>query len=281
MDMALNLQTIMHHVKGNPNIYVADNFAIMRSLNSAIDTKIIDMVRTPQYVILGRIVMITEGNATFEINLIGYELKKGDVLVIPQHNYISIPTVSDDFDGVIISFENNSVEIAKCIHLTPETEDFERIRSYVDLIWATTRRAHNTKSLAHLQTAMLYDIQQLDVLQQRNNRIVRSRSEELFHRFLDAHQSEHLPRSVKSYADYLCVSPNHLSAIVQKVSGRSVMSWLNAQCILRAKVMLLHTDKPVYLIAEELGFLSATFFSRFFHRETGVTPSDFRKRQAL
>lgn len=281
MDMTLNLQALLHYVKGNPYIYVADNFAIMRCLNSAIDSKIIDMVRTPQYVILGRIVMITNGTATFEINLIGYELKKGDVLVIPQHNYISIPTVSDNFDGIIISFENNSVEIAKCIHLTPEAEDFERIRTYGDLIWATTRRTHNTKSLAHLQTAILYDIQQLDVLQQKNNRIVRSRSEELFHRFLDIHQSEHLPRSVKSYADYLCVSPNHLSAIVQKVSGRSVMSWLNAQCILRAKVMLLHTDKPVYIIAEELGFHSATFFSRFFHRETGVTPSDFRKSQAI
>lgn len=280
MDMVLNLQTLMNHVKGNPYIYVADNFAIMRCLNSAIDAKIIDMVRTPQYVMLGRIVMITDGSATFEINLIGYELQKGDVLVIPQHNYISIPKVSDDFDGVIVSFENNSVEVAKCIHLTPEAEDFERIRAYADLIWAATRRTHNNKSLAHLQTAMLYYIQQLDAMQQKNNRTVRSRGEELFHRFLDAHQSEQLPRSVKSYADYLCVSPNHLSAVVKKVSGRSVMSWLNAQCILRAKVMLLHTDKTMYLIAEELGFTSATFFSRFFHRETGVTPSDFRKREA-
>ena len=60
---------------------------------------------------------------------------------------------------------------------------------------------------------------------------------------------------------------------------RSVMSWLNAHCILKAKVMLLHSDMPIYAIAEELGFQSATFFSRFFHRENGVTPSDFRKKQ--
>lgn len=96
--------------------------------------------------------------------------------------------------------------------------------------------------------------------------------------FWPAHQCENLPRSVKSYADYLCVSPNHLSAVVQKESSLSVMSWLNAHCILKAKVTLLHTDKPMYTIAEKLGFQSATFFSIFFHRETGVTPSILRKR---
>lgn len=277
----MNPSTLMEHVKGNPHIYVSGNFAIMRSLNSAIDTRIMDMVRTPQYVMLGRIVLITAGTATFEINLIGYELKKGDVLVIPQHNYISIPVVSGDFDGVIISFENSSVEIDKCIHFHPAIEDFNRLHTYVDLLWVTTQRPYSIKSLSHLQAALLCDIQQMEAQRQKTNHMIRSRSEELFQRFLDAHQSENLPRSVKSYAEYLCVSPNHLSAVVHKESGRSVMSWLNAHCILRAKVMLLHTNKPIYIIAEELGFQSATFFSRFFHRETGITPTDFRKNQAL
>lgn len=279
--LQLNLATLVEHIKGNPHIYVSGNFAIMRSLNSAIDTKILNMVRTPQYVELGRIVLITAGTAIFRINLIDYDLSEGDVLVIPQHNYISISVVSKDFNGVIISYENISVEIQKSIHLRPEVEDFKRLRAYVDLMWATTQRPHNTKSITNLQTALLYDLQHLDKEHKKNNPILRSRSEELFQRFLDAHQSENLPRSVKSYADFLCVTPNYLSAIVSKVSGRSVMSWLNAHCILRAKVMLLHTDKPIYVIAEELGFQSATFFSRFFHRETGVTPSEFRNHVIL
>lgn len=279
--MPINTSTLMEYVMGNPHIYISGNFVIMRRLNTAIDTRIMDMVRTPQYVMLGRIVLITAGTATFEINLIGYDLKKGDVLVIPQHNYISISEVSEDFDGFIISFENASVEIEKCIHLRPAIEDFERLHAYADLLWITTQRPHSFKSLSYLQAALLCDIQQMNIQWQKTNPIVRSRSEELFQRFLEAHQRENMPRSVKSFAEYLCVSPNHLSSVVQKESGRSVMSWLNAHCILRAKVMLLHTDKPMYIIAEELGFRSATFFSRFFHRETGVTPSKFRKEQAF
>ena len=234
------------------------------------------MVRTPQYVELGRIVLISAGNATFNINLIEYELQQGDVLVIPQHNYISIPGVSKTFDGTIISFDNNSVEIDKCIHLRLGKEDYERTHDYVELLWKSVIGFQNPKVINHLQTAMLYDIQQLDFNQQKHNQPRQSRGEELFQRFLNIHQSENLQRSVKSYAEHLCVSPNHLSAVVQKVSGRSVMSWLNAHCILKAKVMLLHSEKPIYEISEELGFKSATFFSRFFHRETGMTPSEFR-----
>lgn len=273
---SLNPRELAQHIKRNPNIYISGNLAIMRGLNSVIDTKIMDMVRTPQYVELGRIVIITAGTATFSINLIEYELNEGDVLVIPQHNYISIPTVSDTFDGIIISFDNTSVEIEKCIHLRLREEDFVRIQDYMELLWKNVKGFQNSKIVNHLQTAMLYDIQQLDVSQQKNNPTRLSRNEELFQRFLNAHQSENLQRSVKAYAEYLCVSPNHLSAVVQKVSGRSVMNWLNAHCILRAKVMLLHSEKPIYEIAEELGFQSATFFSRFFHRETGKTPSEFR-----
>lgn len=278
---SLNLATMKEHIKDNPYIYVSGNFALLRSLNSAVDTKIIDMVRTPQYVQSGRMVLITAGTATFSINLMDYALRKGDVLVIPQHNYISIPRVSKDFDGILMSFENISVEIDKSIHLRLEVEDFKRLRDYMDLMWITTQRSHSPKSINHLQTALLYDVQQLETRQKKNTPGIRTRSEELFQRFLDAHQSENLPRSVKAYAEYLCISPNHLSAVVQKVSGRSVMSWLNAHCVLQAKVMLLHTDKPIYAIAEELGFQSVTFFSRFFHRETGGTPSNFRNNKAL
>ncbi len=74
--MKINPSALVEYVKGNPHIYVSGNFAMMRSLNSAINTRIMDMVRTPQYVMLGRVVLITAGTANVEINLIGYELKK-------------------------------------------------------------------------------------------------------------------------------------------------------------------------------------------------------------
>ncbi len=277
--MTLHPSELMNFTAGNPDTYVSGDLAIMRRLHTIKDTPIMDMVRTPQYVELGRIVIITAGTAAFSINLLPYELRKGDILIIPQHNYISIPTVSEYFDGEIISFNHSPVEIEKCAHLRPQAEDFIRIHRYVDLLWEVVHRPYDERTVIHLQTALLSDLKHLYVQQTSASSARLTRSEQIFQRFLDALGSEQqLPRSVKTYAGLLYISPNHLSATVKKESGRSVMEWLNAHYILRAQVLLRHTDLSVYEIAEQLGFQSATFFSRFFRRETGQTPSSYRSK---
>ena len=274
---SLRPSELVSFTAGNPDVYVSGDLAVMRSLHTIKDTPIMAMVRTPQYVELGRIVTVTAGSASFSINLVPYELQAGDILVIPQHNYISIPAVSEDFDGGIISFDRSPIEFEKCAHLRPPPEDFDRICRYAELLWAVVQRPYDERTAGHLQTAMLSDLKHLYVQQASAVAARLSRSEQIFQRFLDAlGREQQLSRTVKAYADLLYISPNHLSAIVRKESGRSVMDWLNAHCILRAQVLLRHTDLSVYEIAERLGFQSATFFSRFFRRETGQTPSAYR-----
>ena len=276
-EKSLRPSELVNFMAGNHDVYVSGDLAIMRSLHTIKDTPIMAMVRTPQYVELGRIVTVTAGTASFSINLVPYELQAGDILVIPQHNYISIPAVSEDFDGGIISFDRSPIEFEKCAHLHPQPEDFTRICRYADLLWDVVQRPYDERTVTHLQTAMLSDLKHLYVQQTSAVASRLSRSEQIFRNFLEVLGSEEqLPRTVKAYADLLYVSPNHLSAIVRKESGRSVMDWLNAHCILRAQVLLRHTDLSVYEIAERLGFQSATFFSRFFRRETGQTPSAYR-----
>lgn len=266
---------LVRHTTGNPNVYSSGEFVMMRSIRSIKDTIILDMVRTPQLVELGRIVLVTGGSAIFDINLQPHNLSRGDILIIPQNNYISISEVSDDFDGEIISFNRIEIEIVRCLHLHPAEEDFKRIQHYADLIWEIVQRPYDKYTIQHLQNALISDLRHLSAMHRKKVNLKLTRSRHVFQKFLDTHSIVDLPRSVKAYADYLCVSPNHLSAIVQKESGRTVMDWINAYYILKAQVILRHTDKPVYEIAEQLGFQSATFFSRFFKRETGQTPSEF------
>jgi AraC-like DNA-binding protein len=47
--------------------------------------------------------------------------------------------------------------------------------------------------------------------------------------------------------------------------------------ILRAKEMLLYTDKSVKEISYDLGFQSIYYFSRIFKNKLGVSPSEIRK----
>lgn len=275
--ISLNPAQLLLQTGGGREVYVSDDIAILHSLAPLRESSAADLLHTPQYVELGRIVIVTSGSATYSINLVPFDTQAGDVLVIPQHNYISVSSVSDDYDGQMISYGRLPVDIDKCVRMRLSEEDFRRIRQYAELLWETVHSSYDRQSVEHLEIALLYDLKRMHEHQKKAEAIALSRGQQLFQRFLDElGRKDSLPRTVKAYAEHLFVSPNHLSAVVREQSGRSVMDWLNAHCILRAQVLLRHTDIPIYEIADRLGFPSATFFSRFFRKETGVTPKAYR-----
>ena len=57
---------------------------------------------------------------------------------------------------------------------------------------------------------------------------------------------------------------------------KEYMSWQLAQ---RARHLLLHTDMPIYEIAERLGFSDPYYFSRFFKKYESLSPREYRKHQ--
>ena len=273
---------LREHVSENSDIYASEDIAILRSLRPLMFSSAVDLIHTPQYVELGRILLVTAGKAVHQINLVPFETQPGDVLVIPQNTYISLSSLSDDYEGQMLSFGHLPVDFEKCAHLRLKEEDFRRIRHYVDLLWETVHSKFDRKSIEHLETALLYDLKNMHISQTDRVHSELSRSQFIFQRFMDAlGRKKPLPRSVKAYAEELCVSPNYLSAIVKQQSGRSVMDWLNDHAILRTQVLLRHTDLSIYEVADRLDFQSATFFSRFFKRETGMTPREYRNSARL
>ena len=46
--------------------------------------------------------------------------------------------------------------------------------------------------------------------------------------------------------------------------------------IQQAKLQLKYSDLPVWQIAEAQNFPNPSFFSKFFKRETGMTPAEYR-----
>lgn len=275
--ITLTPSRLLRYVGRNDNLYVSEDIAILRSLIPLKTSATVEALHTPQYVELGRIVLVTGGKATHHINLVPYETEAGDILVIPQHNYLSLESISNDYDGQMLSFGRLPIDFEKCARLRLQADDFLRIRHYVDLLWEIVHRPYDRQTVEHLETALLYDLKLLHAHQAGENTAKLSRGQRILQQFLDAlGRKDPLPRNIKAYADYLCITPNHLSAVIREQSGRSVMDWLNAHCILRAQVLLRHTNLSIYEIADRLDFQSSTFFTRFFHRETGVTPKEYR-----
>ena len=54
------------------------------------------------------------------------------------------------------------------------------------------------------------------------------------------------------------------------------MQWIHRHIIQQAKLQLKYSDLPVWQIAESLNFPNPSFFSKFFKREAGMTPNEFR-----
>lgn len=79
------------------------------------------------------------------------------------------------------------------------------------------------------------------------------------------------------YASRLNVSRVYLNEAVKAVTGMSVGAFIRNHIVLNAKRMLVHTDLDVNEIAENLGYEDNSYFSRIFRKETGMTPSEFRK----
>lgn len=88
-------------------------------------------------------------------------------------------------------------------------------------------------------------------------------------------------RPVGWYARELGVSAGHFQTLVRRATGRSPGSLIRQQQTLEAKRLLSGTDMTIRRIAHQSGFSDPAYFCRFFRRETGMSPGEFRSRAGL
>lgn len=97
-------------------------------------------------------------------------------------------------------------------------------------------------------------------------------------RFIDSLFDEsRIPSSAPKYAEEAGVSLNYLNRLVKNSTGRPVGAWIDIARLNRAKNLLESTDLPIIEVATSVGLYDQSYFSRFFRKNTGETPSAFRK----
>lgn len=85
-------------------------------------------------------------------------------------------------------------------------------------------------------------------------------------------------RLPNEYAALLYMTPHHLNALCQELSGRSAGEVIRDRILLEAKRLLVSHEMTAAQIALELNFKDASYFNRFFKKATGLTPFEFRKQ---
>ena len=82
--------------------------------------------------------------------------------------------------------------------------------------------------------------------------------------------------SVKYFAEQLHLSPNYLSDLLKKETGKNGTEHIQLHVIELAKDRLLSSTVSVSEIAYDLGFEYPQYFSKMFKKNTGMTPAEFR-----
>ncbi|CAG2083363.1 helix-turn-helix domain-containing protein [Xanthomonas euroxanthea] len=91
---------------------------------------------------------------------------------------------------------------------------------------------------------------------------------------IDQHYRAHWP--ISRYAQQLGLTPGHLNALCQRLAGASALQLLQRRIMLEARRSLRYTSLSVQQIAADLGFFDAAYFSRYFVRHAGCSPTRFR-----
>jgi AraC family transcriptional regulator, transcriptional activator of pobA len=86
-------------------------------------------------------------------------------------------------------------------------------------------------------------------------------------------------RLLNFYAEKLGMTVDRLNDHVKRSTGVTAGHLIRQRVLTEAKRQLVFTTQPIHDIAEELAFADPSHFARFFRKQTGTTPHEFRAQR--
>jgi AraC-like DNA-binding protein len=222
---------------------------------------------------------------------------KDDLIIYTPGMVVSVINISDDYRGICLvadkdfAFESPTMRDAiraaylpavelREPRLTLAEDDNLHLMELMGIIRRYLLSAGHPFRSECLRTTYGLFLLELNAIQERTIRDRRfpKRIEELFFDFLRLVPIHFADRhDVAFYASQLCITPRYLSQIVREVSGRTVADYINQMLLMEASYLLQQTSLPIVDIADRLHFSEAASFTRFFTRNKGMTPREFRR----
>lgn len=127
---------------------------------------------------------------------------------------------------------------------------------------------------------VIADCFQNDVKNKISSKGLSPRNRQMFLRFVDLLEKHvNTKHSVAFYASELCVSPQYLNRVVRKASGDNVMAWVSKMLTSNIAVALTDSDDTMQQLAIKFHFSDVATFTRYFKKNTGFSPSEYRNNQ--
>lgn len=235
-----------------------------------------------------------QGELHVRISLKEYTLRPDMFCVIITGMIFEVLSISNDFRGFMIATRTNFMPVTekttqvmsfyKCLQsrhcFVLEEKEVMAFVGVYHSIKATLQELDHPYRIPMLQSyvQILYYRMLPIVLKEEESRSKYShtRQEEIFQRFIgEVEKHYRKERSVKFYADLLCISPKYLSTVIYKISQQLAGEWIDAYVILEAKTLLKSGRLTIQQISEQLNFSNQSFFGKFFKRCAGMSPKEY------
>lgn len=260
------------------------------------------------------IVYIYDGKGTFFIDQTLYEMKRGDLFLIPGSTiHQSFPDQVDPVTSTAVFFSSALVSAANLgdsFSFLRSLEHAKKFKSFkyeplaaeqqaIELLLDEIDREREEQQPGYEQAVLLL-LKRL--LLQLGRSIVPPSEESLataavigppwmqhILRHIDEHPEQ--PLSLSALAARAAVTPAHFSRVFKQLTGMNVTDYVTTKRIIRAKELLQagagaaaentaaggSPDATIQQIAEQCGFESLTHFHRMFKRLTGMTPAAYKR----
>lgn len=263
--------------------------------------KLSAMPHTPEPIRMRNLVVIfcESGEVGFELNYTKYTLKENGYLVITPLDILSLKEHSHNLEGTVLILpaavfsplmRGMKVPMFKHVKFRPITylkdKYLDLLKQMILMLWQLKEMVEPDEfdKIAGLQISSLAIVQEdyfnKYISNKENSSAPVPRKTELFRIFINKLMESHsLSREVLFYANELGVSSGYLNEICNEVSKYSAKGIIDSVVATRLKYELSYTSKSIQELADEYNFPSQSYFTRYYKRLTGKTPSEFRKER--
>ncbi len=224
------------------------------------------------------LLLVMNGEADIQLDLEHYHIEKGTLILTTPDMIMECTHCSMDLLVNDIAVKAH-IHIPESIVMICPAKDAEHLLRMMYLLWdISTQQPYRHDTVKQMTEAMLSNANYIKQAAEATEKTdAPSRNQQLFQQFkLLVSKYCERERNIPFYAKELRVSPHHLSSVISKASGHSVMYWLNRAVVLRARMLLKTSDLMTYEIADRLNFPNSPAFNSFFKREMGITPRMYR-----
>lgn len=279
-----------NHIRNNADELLNDEHISQFFIHSFQDGDVsLNLPIPPHKKTVNDFVFITKGSMTRNLGIESFKLEKNDFLFTSKNSITTTEIVSNDLEGFYCHFSDEFIgsnPFMGTIHSQTSNLNYSQISndeaSSIEFLLGRILQLYknqksddnNTRLISFYLSTVIAEV----FLKTKNQALVSQQKNHVsidFKRIVNANFKKNL--SIKEYAGFMNITPNHLNKRVKKETGKTASEIIREVTILEAKVLLLQTKMTVNEISAELGLNDASYFSRLFKNETKSTPSDYRK----